>query len=173
MKNPILITCLLSALISPVCADSLWLEAAMNARIDEKMKETTPTSFPKTKAQPSATGFFSDHQLVLFFSSKCPYCLQFAPVLKTWSGAHLAPILALSFDNQPLPEFLNFQPVSTEWVSAAFGSAPINYPALFIVNTTTHVIYPVSTGFLSEVELDDRMKAIATKILSYESRGRV
>lgn len=117
--------------------------------------------------------FFRTHGLVLFYSSHCPHCRQFAPVLKKWTEHHHAQLLPLSFDNQALPEFPHFLPASTEWVSAAFQGNEINYPAVFIVNPETKALYPVGFGAMSDNELDERMALLIPKVNAYEKGGRV
>lgn len=123
----------------------------------------TKTSIPK----PS---FSQEHGLIFFYSSQCPYCHQFAPVLKDWSEKNKMAVKALSFDNQGLPEFGTFEPVSTEWINAAFQQSPIQYPALFVVNTQTLTLYPVSFGAMTLDELNQRMASLAPQIISYENK---
>ena len=36
-----------------------------------------------------ADPFFKDHQLVLFYSSTCHYCQQFAPIIEKWSQTNV------------------------------------------------------------------------------------
>lgn len=117
------------------------------------------------------TGFFSQHGFVLFYASTCPHCHHFAPTLKAWADRNGAETLALSFDNQPLPDFPHFLPATTEWVNAAFAGQAISYPALFVVNPKTQVLYPVGFGSMSDDELGARMAILIPKISSYESRG--
>jgi len=124
----------------------------------------------ETKQNQSVVGalFFKTHGLLLFVSSKCPFCLKFAPVVKQYSENNQAEVLALSFDNQPLPSFPKVIPASKDWVSVAFGNEPINYPALFIINPKTRAIYPVSTGAYSSSELNEMMENMIAQIKKYE-----
>lgn len=116
-------------------------------------------------------GFFRDHVLVLFYSSSCPHCHEFAPKLNRWAVTHEARVLPLSFDNKPLPEFPDFLPATRDWVNVAFADRPISYPALFVINNKTNVLYPVSVGFMEIDELEARMHVLVPKIQSYEKRG--
>jgi len=124
----------------------------------------------ETKHEKTVAGkpFFKTHGLLFFFSSKCPFCLRFAPVVKQYSKHNSAQVLALSFDNQPLPSFPKVIPASKDWVSVAFGNKPINYPALFIINPKTKAIYPVSTGAYSSFELNEMMENMIAQIKQYE-----
>ena len=112
--------------------------------------------------------FFQTHGFVFFFASTCPYCHQFSPVLNRVSKQLGAHVLPLSFDNQPLPEFQDILPASSDWVSAAFKNSPFHYPALFIANPSTLQLYPVSIGALDEVELSARIHELISKITAYE-----
>ncbi|MCW8419982.1 MULTISPECIES: type-F conjugative transfer system pilin assembly thiol-disulfide isomerase TrbB [Fluoribacter] len=118
-------------------------------------------------------GFFSTHGLILFYGSQCPHCQQFAPTLKQWVTRTNVELLPLSLDNQPLPEFPQFLPATTEWINAAFGGDAINYPALFVVNPKTKALYPVGFGSMTEAELNDRMNALIPKINAYELKGKL
>lgn len=115
--------------------------------------------------------FFNQHGLILFYASSCPHCHQFAPVLKSWAIRNKAEVLALSFDNKPLPEFPQFLPATTEWINDAFQGASIQYPALFIVNPKTKALYPVGYGSMTLEELSSRIEVLIPKVTSYEQKG--
>lgn len=147
-------------------AASQWLKDSIEA------KEQGMMSKPIQRTQKAANkGFFGQHGFIFFYGSTCPHCQQFAPILKAWADNHQAQILPLSFDNQPLASFQQFLPATTEWINAAFGSNPINYPALFILNAKTKALYPVSFGAMSAYELEERMQALIPKVLAYEAKG--
>ncbi len=115
--------------------------------------------------------FFKTHGFVFFFASTCPYCHQFSPILSKAATALHAQVLPLSFDNQPLPEFKEFLPATSEWTTVAFKNEAIHYPALFIANPQTQALYPVSIGSLNENELALRLEALIPKIIAYEGSG--
>ena len=136
---------------------SLWVGAAL---ADTKSLEAIPDAF------------FQTHGFVFFFASTCPYCHQFSPVLSSLATALNAPVLPLSFDNQPLPEFKDFLPATSDWTTIAFKNEAIHYPALFIAHPKTQALYPVSIGALNEGELITRLDALIPKIVAYErTRG--
>lgn len=120
----------------------------------------------------ATTAFFKTHTLVFFFSSQCPYCREFSPVVKAVADKYQARVLALSFDNQPLEGFSQFKPVTTQWVNAAYAGKPITYPALFVANNKDYLLYPVSYGAMNADELESRLEALQQKINAYESRSR-
>lgn len=146
---------------SVFASSDLYVQALM----DRKGK----SEHVKADKLPHGDGFFETHGVLFFFSSRCPYCLQFAPVVKQYLENHKAEVLALSFDNQPLPSFPNFIPASKDWVSVAFGNKPINYPALFIVNPKIQAVYPVSSGAYSYAELNQMMNNVIEEIKIYEA----
>lgn len=160
-----LMTALLS---SSVCAQGQWL-AQMLA---QREQGHAPSTSAAVQQQPQRNGFFQNHALVLFYASTCPHCHRFAPVLKNWADTYGASVLPFSFDNQPLAQFLDFKPATSEWVQAAFAGRAISYPALFIINTQTHALYPVTIGAMSEIELANRMQDFIPKIINHE-RGAV
>ena len=132
---------------------SLWLG---QVHAETEMSSNTPNAF------------FQTHGLVFFFASTCPYCHQFSPVLRRVANDFNAHVLPLSFDNQPLPEFKDFLPATSDWTTVAFKSEAIHYPALFIANPQTQSLYPVSIGSLNEVELKTRLEALIPKIMAHE-----
>ncbi|MBN9230970.1 MAG: type-F conjugative transfer system pilin assembly thiol-disulfide isomerase TrbB [Legionella sp.] len=123
--------------------------------------------------QASQDVFYRNHGLILFYGSQCPHCQQFAPVLKEWAGQHHVRVLPLALDNQPLREFPNFLPATTEWINAAFQGNPINYPAIFVVNPQSKQLFPVGFGAMSFGELNERMEQLVPKIKAYEQQGGV
>ena len=137
---------------------SLWFNAAL--------ADAAPNS--KT-----SSAFFQTHGFVFFFASTCPYCHQFSPILRNVANALDAHVLALSFDNQPLPEFKDYLPVTNDWTTVAFKNEAIHYPALFIANPETQTLYPVSIGSLSESELTARLEVLIPKIIAHENSGEV
>ena len=137
---------------------SLWLGQAY---AESEMSSKTPNAF------------FQTHGLVFFFASTCPYCHQFSPVLRKIATDFNAHVLPLSFDNQPLPEFKDFLPATSDWTTVAFKSEAIHYPALFIANPQTQSLYPVSIGSLSEIELKARFEVLIPQIIAHEEARKV
>jgi type-F conjugative transfer system pilin assembly thiol-disulfide isomerase TrbB len=165
MDKLIMMLLLLFHVLNVEASHSLWLGKLIAKREGSRVEQGVQANKKQDR------GFFKTHGLILFYSSLCPHCRQFAPVLKGWAVVHRAEILPLSFDNQTLPEFPNFLPATTEWVNDAFQGNAIQYPALFIANLTTKVLYPVGFGSMSEQELNARMKGLIIKITAYENQG--
>ena len=112
-----------------------------------------------------------DHTLVFFFSSTCPHCHEQSPILAQWVKAHGVTVEAFSFDNKPLPEFQHPLPITNALIDVAFAGQAIRYPALFVMNKSTHTLFPVSFGTMGESELDERFNALIPKISEFE-QGR-
>lgn len=119
-------------------------------------------------ASNSANYFFQNHSFVFFFASSCPYCHQFAPILRNLA-AHLdAQIYPYSLDSKPIATFTNFLRPPTNLITIAFQDKEIKYPALFILNDETNALYPVSFGFLSAAELVERLQIVKEKVEEHE-----
>ena len=112
--------------------------------------------------------FQQNHRLVFFFSSTCPHCHNFAPVLKKWVDDNQYAVDAFSFDGKSLPDFSNVLTPDNQLLQAAFQNETIRYPALFVVNTQTANLYPVAIGELNFQELNERMQILVPKIIDFE-----
>lgn len=143
--------------------------ASSDLYVQALMDRKAQSSHVQAEKVAKGDSFFKTHGVLFFFSSRCPHCLKFAPVVRQYLDDNKAEALALSFDNQPLPSFPNFIPASKDWVSVAFGNQPINYPALFIVNPKTRAVYPVSSGAYSSTELNQMMSSAIQQIKNYEA----
>lgn len=154
---------ILFLLSSSVFAAHNFYEEALKSKENKFNGETVVL-----KKETRSNSFFKDHGLMFFFSSQCPHCHSFAPVVRKYADSNQAEVLALSFDNKPLPSFEKFLPATKDFVSIAFGNNPINYPALFVINPKTRAIYPVSSGSFSEAELQNMMDGMIEKIKVHE-----
>jgi len=112
--------------------------------------------------------FQQNHRFVFFFSSTCPHCHNFAPILKKWVDVNQYAVDAFSFDGKYLAEFSNVLIPDNQLLQAAFQNETIRYPALFVVNTQTANLYPVAIGELNFQELDERMQILIPKIVDFE-----
>lgn len=115
-----------------------------------------------------AAGFFEEHSLIVFFTSTCPYCQKFAPVIKEWSDKNHVPLIAMALDNRSLPEFQDYQKADLELINTAFAGRNITYPATFISNNKQKLLYPVAFGALDKIELHQRLLQIQPIIQEYE-----
>lgn len=112
--------------------------------------------------------FFKNHQILFFFSSTCGHCHRQAPVLKAWAESAGVFVDSRTFDGQSLEAFPHPSMPTTQLVTAAFKGRPISYPAIFITNTNTLAVYPVTFGALSGAQLSERIQELIPKIVNFE-----
>lgn len=101
----------------------------------------------------------AEHVFYFFFKSDCPYCHAFSPTLQAFSIASGISVFPVSLDAGGLPEFP--QPALDNGMSATLGVTTV--PALFLANPRTGVIMPVGYGVLNEMDLAQRIVAIANE----------
>ena len=96
------------------------------------------------------------HALFFFFRSDCPYCHQFAPLLRDFEakfGLHIVPI---SVDGGGLPEFRS--PKVDNGIARTLDVRQV--PALFLAEPRGGKITPIGYGVLSESELLERIQVV-------------
>jgi conjugal transfer pilus assembly protein TraF len=96
------------------------------------------------------------HALFFFFRSDCPYCHQFAPLLRDFEakfGLHIVPI---SVDGGGLPEFRS--PRVDNGIARTLDVRQV--PALFLAEPRGGKITPIGYGVLSESELLERIQVV-------------
>lgn len=126
------------------CLLGLSIQASAGASTDV-LKEMT-----------SSQGFF------FFYSSTCPHCHRFAPVLERFSHRFGFSVVAISVDGGILPSFPNS--VVDEGQKNIFKVNIL--PSLFLVNPKTKLAVLVTEGFIDEAELAKRVLKIANTNLS-------
>ncbi len=123
----------------------------VNAKALEVFDREQAGARTNTVAQLSQT-----HALFFFFRSDCPYCHQFAPLLKDFEakfGLHIVPI---SVDGGGLPEFRN--PRVDNGIARTLDVRQV--PALFLAEPRGGKITPIGYGVLSESELLERIYVV-------------
>lgn len=96
-------------------------------------------------------GFF------FFFSSSCPHCQRFSPVLQQVAQRFGFHVVAISMDGGYLPEFPDA--VLDEEQSKIFKVTV--YPSLFLVNPKTQKAHLVTEGAIGAEELAQRLIKIS------------
>ncbi|CZP44927.1 conjugal transfer protein TraF [Legionella pneumophila] len=96
-------------------------------------------------------GFF------FFFSSSCPHCQRFSPVLKQMAQRYGFQVVAISMDGGYLPEFNNA--VLDEGQSKLFKVTV--YPSLFLVDPKREKAHLVTEGAIGAEELLQRLIKIS------------
>ena len=102
--------------------------------------------------------FFKTRGLFFFYSSTCPYCQKFAPIVKSFAARHGILVIPITTDGIPLPDFPNSR---TDIGQARKFKIRIT-PALFAVNPYNNKALPIAYGFISESDLRQRILDIAT-----------
>lgn len=77
----------------------------------------------------------TEYGLAFFFSSKCPYCHQFAPTLEIFAKQTGLPVYAFSVDGLGLPQYPHPLTATQDIVQEFYHSTSnLTFPALFLVN---------------------------------------
>jgi conjugal transfer pilus assembly protein TraF len=91
--------------------------------------------------------------LFFFFSSDCPYCHQFAPIVKRFAETYEWEVIAISIDGGSLAEFPNAE--ADNGLYEVWGIKAL--PALFAVNPTIQNVVPIAYGLTSIDEMESRI----------------
>jgi len=94
--------------------------------------------------------------LFFFFSGDCPYCHQFAPIVKRFSENYGWEVMAISVDGGSLTEFPNAQ--HDNGLFQAWGIKVL--PSLFAVNPKTKEAIPIAYGLTSLDEMENRIMTL-------------
>jgi len=95
--------------------------------------------------------------IFFLFSSTCPHCHRYSPILKSFQQKYGIKIMAVSMDGGGLPEWDQFM-VNTGQV-AKMGIKVEAVPATILFDKTTRQVIPVGFGVLSHSELEERIYA--------------
>ncbi len=138
---------------TPALDESLVHPVDQNARhvyYGERSKEITK----RIKALSQEYGLF------FFFKGNCPYCHQFAPVVKHFAQKHGWSVLAVSLDGGTLPEF----PHARRDNGIASRLQVAHVPALIALHSQSGQTIPLAYGMISESEIEERIELLTRKI---------
>ncbi|MBL8510270.1 MAG: conjugal transfer protein TraF [Betaproteobacteria bacterium] len=140
----------------------LWANPELDfANQDRPVNAAAITVFEREEAEKkrrTVAQLGRDHMLMFFFKGDCPYCHQFAPLLKRFEAAYGLRIFPVSLDGGGLPDFR--EPRTDNGIATRLNVSHV--PALFLVNPATQQLQPIGVGILSEVELLTRLYTVAT-----------
>lgn len=102
-----------------------------------------------------------DYGLFFFFSSDCPYCHQFAPIVKRFAETYGWEIIAISVDGGNLEGFPSAQ--NDNGLFEAWGIKVL--PSLFAVNPKTKEAIPIAYGLTSLDEMENRIMTLVSPTL--------
>jgi conjugal transfer pilus assembly protein TraF len=111
----------------------------------------------KTVDKQTIQSFNDEYGLFFFFRGSCPYCHEFAPILKNIENQYGITVMAISLDGGTLPEY----PTAVSDNGLAQQLRVEVVPALYALHPQTQKVIPLSFGFVSEAELLRRINTLA------------
>jgi conjugal transfer pilus assembly protein TraF len=96
------------------------------------------------------------HGLFFFYSGSCTYCHKFAPIVKAFAQKYGWEVLPISIDGAGLPEFPNFK--TDNGTAETLGVKVL--PSLLAVEPSTGQIIPLSYGFSTHDQIEDRIRVL-------------
>ena len=101
-------------------------------------------------------GLASEYGLFFFFRKNCPYCHQFAPIVKRFADKYHWSVLGISLDGGNLPEF----PHAKRDNGIATRLSVTHVPALIALHPKTGKLIPLAYGMVSENEIEERIELL-------------
>jgi conjugal transfer pilus assembly protein TraF len=124
-------------------------QKARHVYLDEEKKHKQET----IKALSQTYGLF------FFFKGDCPYCHQFAPIVKTFSETYGWEVIAISQDGESLEGFPDVQ--TDNGLFAAWKVAVL--PSLYAVNPNIGHVLPIAFGLTSLDQMEERIMTLIQK----------
>ena len=106
--------------------------------------------------------------LFFFFSGDCPYCHQFAPIVKQFADHYGWKVLAISVDGGKVAGFPNA--VADEGLFETWGGQLL--PALFAVNPQTEQVIPIAYGLTSMDQMETRLMTLVADKSINDKKGQ-
>jgi len=97
-----------------------------------------------------------EYGLFFFFSGDCPYCHQFAPIVKRFAETYGWEVIAISVDGGFVREFLNAQ--ADNGLFETWGLKVL--PSLLAINPKTKEAIPIAYGLTSLDEMENRIMTL-------------
>lgn len=94
-----------------------------------------------------------EYGLFFFFKGNCPYCHQFAPIVKHFAQKHGWSVLGISMDGGELTEF----PQAKRDNGMAARLQVSHVPALIAFHVRSGQMIPLAYGMVSESEIEERI----------------
>ncbi len=110
----------------------------------------------KQQIQKTIQALSQTHGLFFFFASDCPYCHQFAPIVKRFSELYGWDVIAISLDGGTLPDFPKAEKDNSLFQTWGLKSLP----CLFAVQPETRQAFPLATGLISLDEIQTRIMTL-------------
>jgi conjugal transfer pilus assembly protein TraF len=102
----------------------------------------------------------SEHGLLFFARSDCPYCHDQAPILKVFERNFGMSVLTVSMDGGPIPMFPDAKRDNGISMIVSGGAGIEMVPAVYLVNRRTNEAIPLGTGVLAAEDIAERIRVI-------------
>ena len=149
---------------SSVFADTARRVTWANPQVDYNNRSTTVNiALAKQKDQrrvdfkQNMADLSRDHGIFFFYRSDCRFCHQQAPILKMLEAQYGIPVLAVSMDGGPIPNFPNARPDNGISMKITHGQGITTVPAVYLVKKKTQEAIPLGTGVISSDEIAERI----------------
>ena len=110
-----------------------------------------------------------NYGLFFIFKNDCPYCHQFAPIVKEIAEKYHFDIKAISKDGVALKEFP--EAVPDNGTIKQLNPEGI-YPCLLLINPQTREVIPVAKGLINIAQLKENFRVIIQFLKSHQLQGR-
>lgn len=139
----------------------LWKTPSLDYTLKRPVSKVGKESWidERNKDVASTIRHINDRYGVFFlFSSTCPHCHRYSPILKSFQEKYGITIMPVSMDGGGLPEWGNFM-VNTSQI-ARMGITETSVPQTLLFDKETRQVLTVGTGVMSHSELEERIYAI-------------
>lgn len=142
-------------------------ESQTTASADRPVQDTTPVWYPLSDGRQVD---LLDWKVVLFMQSTCPYCRQFAPVLKSLSQQTGLSVFPVSLDGKGDAEFPDVLPATPDVMVEYFqGGVPVATPTTFLTNVNTMETWPLLQGAAGAGEFRNRLDEVLRMALDRQA----
>lgn len=154
-----------SAMFADVARRVVW----QNPEIDGNAKQpiATYSALAKRertleKGRSTMANISKTHGLVFFFRSDCPFCHDYAPIVKSISDQYGIEVIAVTMDGGNIPSFPRPRPDNgiSQFVSSGAGIQTV--PALYLVSNDKKTVTLVGVGALAGDEVTERIRVLTT-----------
>ncbi|HHR4183606.1 TPA: type-F conjugative transfer system pilin assembly thiol-disulfide isomerase TrbB [Salmonella enterica] len=142
-------------------------ESQTTASAYRPVQDTTPVWYPLSDGRQVD---LLDWKVVLFMQSTCPYCRQFAPVLKSLSQQTGLSVFPVSLDGKGDAEFPDVLPATPDVMVEYFqGGVPVATPTTFLTNVNTMETWPLLQGAAGAGEFRNRLDEVLRMALDRQA----
>lgn len=154
-----------AAMFADVARRVVW----QNPEIDSNVRQPIATYSATAKRERTAAQgrnvmatLSKTHGLVFFFRGDCPFCHDFAPIVKGVSDQYGIEVMPVTLDGGNLPEFP--RPKRDNGISSfvSSGSGIQTVPALYLVSNDQKTVTLIGVGALSMEDVTERIRVLTS-----------